>query len=86
MNVVRLCSEGKISVLVLLSEVKTTLAINAVAWKLAKTTINKTFELGGFFNSVGNLKGISAVGASWRYVAPNNASITNFTRQGKRNI
>ena len=36
--------------------------------------------------SKNNLKGTSAVGASWRYVALNNANITDFTRQGKRNI
>ena len=35
---------------------------------------------------LGTLKGTSAVGASWRYVAANNANIKNFTRQGKRNI
>ena len=36
--------------------------------------------------SFSRLKGASAVGASWRYVAANNDNITNFTRQGKRNI
>ena len=35
---------------------------------------------------LGTLKGTSAVGASWRSVAANNANITNFTGQGERNI
>ena len=51
---------GKISILVvfILSEVKTTFAINARVWKLAETaTINKTFELSRFFDPVENLNG-----------------------------
>ena len=53
---------------------------------ITKCQGNKGYENAGNEVVFQMLKETSAVGASWRYVAINNANITNFTRPGKRNI